>query len=200
VNIPSKIDSRYESHNCTRVCQGDILRDFTYEQAYNKNIFSFKLPYLIVLTQDCDLQQDYNNHNDNSNNIQDKFLQSVLVCPAYHAEKLRDGTHLKELNLNMESFNSERWSIVKKNQNPRYHFLVGQDNPYQVPNLVIDFKHYYTIQRNIIYNELGNHYLATLNVLFRESLSQRFAYYLSRIGLPTIKQADTSEQIDDSSE
>jgi hypothetical protein len=39
----------------------------------------------------------------------------------------------------------------------------------------------------------AEHYLATFNKLFRESLSQRFSNYLSRIGLPELKQRMDSE-------
>lgn len=189
----------YEKHDCNRVCQGDILRDFVYvEWAYEESgkikISDREIPYLVVLTQDCDLEQDFTNHNSSSHDglNHDKYLQSILVCPAYLAEDLKAGNHLSEMNMKMEQINSERWSQLKKNQTSRYHFLKGQTE-HQVPELVIDFKHYYTIPRPILYSKLKDSYLATLNSLFRESLSQRFAYYLSRIGLPTIKQETMSE-------
>ena len=199
MSLTSKISSMYEKHNYSRACQGDILRDLVYvEWAYQESgkitISDREIPYLVILTQDCDLEQDFTNHNsspaDGFNH--DKFLQSILVCPAYLAEELRVGDQLSEIGMKMEPINSERWSLVKKNQTPRYHFLKGQTE-YQVPELVIDFKHYYTIPRPILYSKLKDNYLATLNSLFRESLSQRFAYYLSRIGLPTIKQEPPSE-------
>ena len=83
----------------------------------------------------------------------------------------------------MQYIDSKRWKIVQNNQNPRYHFLKGE-KMYQVPNIVIDFKHYYTIPRDELYKNYKNHYIGSINELFREALSQRFAYYLSRIGLP----------------
>ncbi len=49
--------------------------------------------------------------------------------------------------------------------------------------LIIDFKHYYTIPRNILYQNL-DHYNVSITELHREQLSQRFAYYLSRVGTP----------------
>lgn len=185
----SKIEARYRQHNLTRICQGDILVDFIYPEWIQREgkkiqIKNRKIPFLIILTQDCDLDRDYHNHN-GVGKTQDKYLQSVLVCPAYEAEKLKEGTHLKKLEMEMEYQNRAKWNIVTNNDNPRYHYL--EDNlDFQIPELVIDFKHYYSIPRDIIYSEFNKHYLASLNELFRESLSHRFAHYLSRIGLPEI--------------
>ncbi|VVB59684.1 Uncharacterised protein [uncultured archaeon] len=191
--MKSKIDSIYSKHDCTRVCQGDILRDFEYvkwasteDKKIRINIIT--LPYIVVLTQDCDLKWDFEHHAATGTN-HDKFLQSILVCPAYSAEAFREGSHLKTMDLVMEKINSSQWNILIKNQNSRYHFLQNH-RELQIPNLVIDFKHYYTIPRDILYTEAKNHYLGTINELFRESLSQRFAYYLSRIGLPVIKDKE----------
>jgi len=204
--MKSKIDSIYIEHNGDRVYQGDILRDFEYQEwvfIEEKKIKIQKriVPYSLVLTQDCDLEWDFNNHKENEKVQdesdqeeinQDKFLQSILVCPAYPAEKVRLGTHLEELNLTMVYLNGARWNLVKTNQNSRYHFL-DNSSVMQIPDLVIDFKHYYSIPRNILYKEIKNHYIGSMNELFREGLSQRFAFYLSRIGLPLLN-ADVCEK------
>jgi hypothetical protein len=146
------------------------------------------LPYLVVLSQECDLENDFDSRppKKESKHPHDKFLQSILVCPAYPAEKLRKGTHLESLELTMQHLNSKKWNDVKNNDAPRYHFLSNDDN-LQIPNLVLDFKHYYTIPREILYQKKDEHYLATINLIFRENLSQRFAFYLSRIGLPVFE-------------
>ena len=51
---------------------------------------------------------------------------------------------------------------------------------------VIDFKHYFTInvEQAIKYKSNKDKFQFTLDKLFKESVSQRFANYLSRIGLP----------------
>ena len=196
--MKSSVDSLYTCHNRSRVCQGDIFRDWKYDYQIYLNednrltIDKIDLPYIIVLSQDCDLKEDVDNRqafkkisNDNSEQEHDKYLQSILICPAYLAEQFRQGKHLANLNLRMQYMNKERWNSIKTKQKPRYHYLEG-DIDLQVPNLVIDFKHYFTIPRDQLYNATEDHYLATVNELFRESLSQRFAYYLSRIGLPEL--------------
>jgi hypothetical protein len=55
-----------------------------------------------------------------------------------------------------------------------------------LPDLVIEFKQYYTIPTHILYRFYENHFVGSLKPLFRENISHRFAFYLSRIGLPNI--------------
>ena len=187
--MKSRIESFFIKHSGKRICQGDIFRDFEYIEFVSNNkktgtgikkIF----PYLLVLSQDCDLESDHKNHIECKDN-QDKYLISILVCPGYSADALRKGNHLKEYGLKMNRIDSDRWKIIKNNQNPRYHFLRGVQE-LQIPNLVVDFKHYYTISRDMLYEYFKDHYLSSVNELFREALSQRFANYLSRIGLPIL--------------
>jgi len=214
----SQIDSPYRKHSEDRIVQGDILRDVTFiewelneENPRQSPVFDKTLPYILILTQDCDLEQDFKNRCDieNSNEDEekhDKFLQSILVCPAYNAEQFKKGEHLEDFGLKMEAYKDrKRWNDIKGNNNARYHFLEKSsheyENPdlakisreYQIPDLVLDFKHYYTIPRNVLYTIYKKHYIASLNELFRESLSQRFSYYLSRIGLPKIAPSDSCE-------
>lgn len=187
--MKSKIDSIFIKHSEERICQGDILRDFEYLE-YTPNSkktgsgIEKNFPYLLVLSQDCDLDLDCK-YRTNSKDNQDKFLFSILVCPGYLAEELREGTHLREYELKMQTIDKERWRNIKNNQNPRYHFLKGEKT-FQIPDLVLDFKHYYAILRDVLYDNFKDCYIGSINELFREALSQRFAYYLSRIGLPTI--------------
>jgi len=103
------------------------------------------------------LEWDHNTHI-NDKETQDKYLQSILVCPAYHAEKLRNGTHLNELGHKMEHQNRKKWNTIIKDDNPRYHYL-KECEEYQIPELAIDFKHYYSIPRDILYKEMKTHML-----------------------------------------
>lgn len=188
-----KTDSCYVRHTEGRICQGDIYRDikyFLWIDIKGKEIdgADITFPYLVVLTQECDLDLDFKYRTETCSN-NDKCLQSILVSPAYLAEKLRYGIHLEELEMKMERLNANQWSVVKRNQNPRYHHLPAYEE-YKIPELVIDFKHYYTISRDYFYQYFQKQYIGTIEQLFRESLSQRFSYYLSRIGLPVLPKED----------
>ena len=82
------------------------------------------------------------------------------------------------------------WNLVKQNKNDRYHYL-AEGPEYGIPELALDFKHYRTVPRETLLECLkAESALGTLRPLYREHLSQRFANYLSRIGLPEAVAAE----------
>lgn len=186
--------SAYTDEIVSRYRQGDIIREMKiveWAEVIDNEIIVLErsLPYGAILSQECDLEHDYNNRADleKCKISTDKFLQMLLVCPAYIAEDVRQGTHLP--NHIMQSFGRDQWKRIKQNNDSRYHFL-AEDPEKQVPDLVIDFKHYFTIPRAIAYRDsIKSNFVASLDDLFREHLSNRFAHYLSRIGLPEIEFA-----------
>lgn len=179
-----------------RICQGDILEDFQHKFLYYQNeekaIISITLPYAIVLSQDCDLEQDYNQRQDNASSTNDKFMQSILVCPAYIAESFKRGEHLKNMGLIMNTWGRDKWKDIKSNQNQRFHYFPN-DPANNMPEIVVDFKQYYTIPRDDIYPLHKEKYKISIAPLFREDISLRFATYLARIGLPIIQNYDGLE-------
>ncbi|MBT4121879.1 hypothetical protein HOE31_02935 [bacterium] len=184
--------------NSERICQGDILEDIEYlSPIRNKNdiiINKFILPYIVVLTQDCDLKQDYGTRNDTTSQDNDKFLKSLLVCPGYIAKQVKQGTHLESLNLKMGYLGSDIWKRVTRNEDKRYHYLEGRkkvgEELVDIEDIVLDFKHYYTIPWETMYEHHKDKYLISLDKLYREDLSHRFSHFLSRIGLPDLKTKD----------
>ena len=78
---------------------------------------------------------------------------------------------------------STSWKTLKHNDNPRYHFL-NKSELTDLPELVIDFKRYYSVSRDYLYEIYNNCYSISLNELYREDLSNRFFNFQSRIGLP----------------
>jgi hypothetical protein len=70
---------------------------------------------------------------------------------------------------------------IIENEIPRYHYLKFPDS--DMPELIIDFKHFFTINRNKLYDQLDKR-LCSLDTLFKEKVNQRFSNYVSRIGLP----------------
>lgn len=179
-----------------RLCQGGVFRDVAsiesveIEPASENNpdeqlsVSEVVLPYAVVLSQDCDLEQDEAARRSADRRNHDKFLSSILVCPAYPAEQVRLGIHQQARNLIMEVYDSKRWAQIKQNSHDRYHYL-QEDLAKGIPELVIDFKHYRTISRSTLITQMqSGQALGMIRTLFRERLSQRFANYLSRIGLP----------------
>lgn len=169
--------------------QGDIFKNVEYiesikiengEITVNKIIY----PLAVVLTQECDLVQDYSSR---SKQNDDKKLISIILAPMYNFEHFILGNHLSELNMAMRIFSSKKDSTENKtliqNETPRYHYF---NFGYEVdlPKCVVDFKHYFTVNLTELEAKIDEDYICSLSPLYRERLVQRFSNYLSRIGLP----------------
>jgi hypothetical protein len=184
---------RPRKQNLPRISQGNIYRDvdfieYVVEKGGYVEISRIIFPLVVVLTQDCDLEQDFQFRHGRPRakiKTQDKLLLSVLVAPLYNAEHFYLGEHLSELGMQMQTINWNRSAgdIIKNNQNPRYHYVEFPDDTPIVAS-VIDFKHYFSV--NIIYlkKEKKRDFVCRLPPLYREKLSQRYASFLARIGLP----------------
>ena len=178
----SKIKKRYRNVRKRRLCQGDILRDLSFsieDLKYGSNQKKIHLNFAVVLSQECDIKWDFDARESGGNN--DKFLPVILVCPAYLASPFCNGEHIRDWKMQNHDIN-----VLKKNDKlKRYHYL-HPDIDFSIPELVIDFKHFFTLPRELLYKYRSTSYVATISELFREELSQRFSNYLSRIGLPEI--------------
>lgn len=181
----------------SRVSQGDIYRDVEFvEYVVEKEgiieVSKIVFPLVIVLTQDCDLEQDYKiRYPKIPPQNKDKLILSVLVAPIYNVEHVYSGEHLNQLGIDMRNIprNRTEGEFLVSNQLPRYHYLIPDELP--IAPSVIDFKHYFSV--NVEYLKTKNSDLVCqVPPLFREDISQRFASYLARIGLPEIKKKSTS--------
>jgi hypothetical protein len=175
-----------------RVSQGDIFRDVEYiEYALEKSgileVSKIVFPLIAVLTQDCDLEQDarYRKRNGSKPSNDDKRLISVLVAPLYNAAHVFSGQHLSDLKLSMTPINEKNTEgrFLKQNERPRYHYLEFPQNVPIVPSIA-DFKHYFSVNIQYLMSLRRKQFVCSLSEMFREDLSQHFAGYLARIGLP----------------
>jgi hypothetical protein len=178
-----------------RISQGDIFRnveciEYVAEKRGTIEVSKIEFPFVVVLTQDCDLEQDgryKNNPAAKPPSNDDKKLFSVLVAPLYNAEHVFLGEHLADLGLKMASINKSKTEgkTLMQNERPRYHFL---DFPTDIPVVasVTDFKHYFSVSVAYLEKIRPKNFVCRLSELYREDLSQRFAAYLARIGLPDI--------------
>lgn len=172
-----------------RIAQGDIFQDIEIIEKFITEKSEIKLqkisfPYIICLNQECDLDIDFSFTENNRNS--DKCLLHLAIAPAFIFEQFLSGSHWGEIFRN-NSPQRRRDTITQKiinNEIPRYHYLKFPDT--DMPELIIDFKHFFTINRDELYNQL-NKRLCSLDDLFREIINQRFSNYISRIGLPDLK-------------
>lgn len=172
-----------------RISQGDIYRDVEYIESIEEKegiikISKIVFPYAIVLTQDCDLAQDFTFRSDDSKS-EDKLILSVLIAPLYNEEHVYTGEHLTEIYRNMEPINKKKTpgNMIRQNNDPRYHHLKFSGDVDIVPS-IIDFKHYFSLNVQYLTNIRETNFVCKVKELYREDISQRFASFLSRIGLP----------------
>lgn len=179
------------SSNRGRIVQGDIFSDIEHIEYYiekkgNMEISKIIFPLIVVLTQDCDLSQDHKfrwSRTETKN--QDKLLLSVLVAPLYNVEHVYTGEHLSEIGLTMGTINKNKTpgQYLRNNEIPRYHYIEFPPEIDIVPS-VIDFKHYFSVNISYLKSLKRKNCICKLSSLYREDISQRFASYLARIGLP----------------
>ncbi len=179
-----------------RIGQGDIFRDVecierVFEERGIIEVSKVVFPLAVVMTQDCDLEQDarYKTKGDGRPSNDDKRLLSVLMVPMYNAEHVFQGTHLNDLRLSMAPINKNKTEgkNLRNNERPRYHYLEFPDDVPVVPQIA-DFKHYFSVHLSYIESLRSKQFVCRISDMFREDLSQRFAAYLARIGLPELKK------------
>lgn len=183
--------TRARKGKVARVTQGDIIRDVEYiesvqERGGKLEITKIVFPLVVVLTQDCDLQWDYQLRWAKVRpSNQDKALLSVLVVPLYNLEHVYAGEQLSNLQLQMRTINRNKTEgkDLRSNSNPRYHYL-DFDETIPIATSVADFKQYFSVSVAYLKELKRSHFVCQLGALYREDLSQRFAAFLSRIGLP----------------
>lgn len=186
----------------SRIRQGDIYKDielieYIKERKGDLEISKILFPYIIVLTQECDLEQDFYNRKPltrkgEPQKDQDKQLMSVLVAPFFNVEQFKVGKHFEDIELKMNKdikWDRTEGTKIRNNEIPRYHYLEFPGNV-SIPLSIIDFKHFFSVNIMELNKIRSKNFICSVSQLFREEISQRFAYYLSRIGLPEPKKKE----------
>jgi len=145
------------------------------------DVVTFVHPYAMIVTQDCDLEQDFNVRF-REPKVSDKLLPSILFCELATAVELRGTTGIT----------SDIWRRISQNKDERYHFLqaveAGSDAQQSgLPELGIDFKRVFTLPTDELYLriELGEaKRRSVLQSPYLEHLSERLAHFNSRVALP----------------
>lgn len=183
----------YNATNKDEILQGDIFRNISYiyktkESDDYVDITEFQFPYIIVLSQSCDISA-MSKMIENGGKIV-KFMPSVLVAPIYEKESLKTGEVLKEIVENMDFtiqkdnfYTSKEMSVIDKDYHARFHLLKFDNNPLPFDDAIIDFKHYFTISAEYLH-AVRDHRVCHLEQLFCEQITLRFSNYLSRVAIP----------------
>lgn len=172
-----------------RISQCDIFQDITVVEnvrieGAEVELKTITFPYVICLNQDSDLNNDNRDKVLNPDGNKNCRLLHLIVAPLFVFDSFIEGTHWGDLFDPTPAINIKRTEGKKimNNEDPRYHFL-HFDKESNLPEMVIDFKHFFTISTEQLYNSL-DHRVCSVDELYREKICQRFAFFQSRIGLP----------------
>jgi hypothetical protein len=150
-------------------------------------------PYAIVVTQDCDLEQDYKARRENAK--KHRLLPNILFCELELANELRN-SKINNESLPVEKrereVNSAIWKEIAKNKHERYHFFQRITTDCDLQNaglkeLAADFSRFFTIPTDEVYFRIEKNLTQKHCFLlspYLEHFSLRFHYYHSRVALP----------------
>jgi hypothetical protein len=136
-------------------------------------------PYAVVLSQGCDLTQDFDSRS--SQNIDPNLtLPCVTLCEAALASDYRQRPKMGNI-----------WKQLRQNDLTRYHFLCkilpSQDAmDTGIESLVLDFKRHFTLATADVYSQLGlgAQRRSVLQCRYLEHLSTRFFCFQARVAIP----------------
>lgn len=144
-------------------------------------------PLAVVLSQDCDLDQDFSTRSVQrapvGNAALNNALSSIIFCEVVTASELRGAGG--------PDMDSKTWKRVRFNKDERYHFLASVPASADLqgeglPDLALDFKKYFALPTHVVYWQAT--VLAKRRCYlvppYAEHLSARFCSYQSRIALP----------------
>ena len=183
--------------------QGEILADiyehivdFPCDESSESSKHSAKsvyYPFIIILTQECDLNHDFLSRYPDDAIFPDKdmekrfrdnperyLLPHILVCVA------QQENHIKIYN----EMRSDIFRRVKNNQDMRFHHLVIGDKPEEENSsldLYIDFKRTFSLPTSSVYRSVyqkPGRRIALVPHPHILDLSHRHSCYISRIPLP----------------
>lgn len=150
-------------------------------------------PFVIVASQDCDLDWDYKARKSISSKGEievgaDKMMPNIIFCEANTASALKSSPGI----------NSEIWKRVRQNKDERYQFL-EQVSPEQdslkegVAELGVDFKRYFTIPTAEVYARLEKNEFkrrCRLDHPYLQHFMTRYGNFQSRVALPAEHQSE----------
>lgn len=144
-------------------------------------------PFVMVMSQDCDLELDYKARNGIDSVKQDKMIPNILFCEITTAGKLFELVA-----------GADVWKRIRQNDHPRYQFLqkAGESDDalgQGLPELGIDFKRYFSLPTDEVYlrMSLGKTYRRCfMKNPYLEHVTTRFYAYKSRVALPVDHQSE----------
>jgi len=150
--------------NCPLIKPPDELNLDQAETVQFSETLTIKTLNTVVLSQSCDLEHEK--------------IEIVLVCPYYTTDEFLNG-------ISNQAERRKRLKDLKQGHLPSYH-LIDKDESSNVATLrVVDFRNVYGVSYSFL-----KHYAKSIQSRprllppYREHLSQAFARFFMRVGLP----------------
>ena len=171
-----------------KVDQGDIYSGIIFFSNVeikkgNVDYNTVEFSNVLVLSQTCDLNRE---------NEENGSILSVLVVPMFPIEEYLQGTHLSKMGITEDTKSKKLIDRYRSKEHSRYRvldFTLDDRIKYSLEDsFIIDFRYFFTAD---IKQFKRKNYKTSLNELFREEITNSFSDYLSRIGLPDIKNKES---------
>ena len=194
---PEKMFAASKAGIANSLRQGEILTDLVQIQVNLESIETLQNPtdylvnnvvhpYAIIVSQDCDLEQDFN-FRFHKRGKERHRLPSVLFCEVIEAEELVQG----ERNQNIFQSKTVRKNF-QDNNDYRFHFIQAIPEEFDVlgqglPELGIEFKRYFSMPTGEVYRRIKLSHTqrrCRLQSPYLEHFCDRFHYFNNRIALP----------------
>ena len=139
----------------------------------------YDYPYCIVVTNDCDLFQEYEAFNSSDARYRVKRLVHILLCPLWTVDQ----------RISAGIANSSHLRRARSNNDLRYHCFPEAHVPSSesLPELLADFKAVVGLPVDYVYALLRHpdvKRLARVPTPYMQHFMQRFYFWQSRIALP----------------
>ena len=162
-NSPNSIEQGDIIEECSVIIPNEQHYQDILENRENKTRFDIKIVDGIVLSQSCD--------------IQNEKIESIIICPIWPLRKFIEKGGLFH--------GSEAREDLRQGKLPAYHLLQrfeGEELPDDF--YFVDFHHIYSVPKRFIEAIIKDKPHKRLLPPYREHLSQSFARYFMRVGLP----------------
>jgi len=177
------------------VSQGNVYKNVKYSYLDSEsdefvNIIEYEFPLAIIVSQACDVTS-MNDLQETGLGKATKFMPSILMCPIYDKNSLHDVNHLSDFvtnelfKINKETFfTSKDINLAENDMHYRFHVLnVKIADKLVMNDAVIDNKHFFTVSPSYLFSNKFNR-VFTLENLFAEQVTLKFASYLARVAIP----------------
>ena len=189
----------------TQLCQGDIFSHVKYayidnEEADIVNVIEMEFPFAMIISQACDviaMEKIVREKRGKST----KLMTSILMCPIIDGTMLKNGAYAEDFFTEFQIskvtskkdedrvYDGKDKAIAERDWHYRFHLFkaycyeAGKSKELLFDSMFFDFKQYFTVPITYLLKNKKNR-ICTLEELYAEQITLKFATYLSRVAMP----------------